>query len=91
MHGYVRPGSSQPAWLFPLIAGVVVVLSVLPLLRLAATGIAALAGGGALEVLSDRALWSATYFTLVTALLGTAISLAIGALFAFLLTLTDLP
>ncbi len=91
MHGYVRPGSSQPIWLFPLIASVVVLLSVLPLMRLAATGIAAFADGGAFAVLTDRALWSATYFTLVTAIVGTLISLAIGSLFAFLLTLTDMP
>ncbi|AOF93682.1 iron ABC transporter permease [Sinorhizobium sp. RAC02] len=91
MHGYVRPGNSQPAWLFPLIVSVVLVLSVLPLTRLAVTGIAAFAGGGAFAVLTDRTLWSATYYTLVTAFLGTAISLVIGAFFAFVLTLTDVP
>ncbi|WP_411034111.1 ABC transporter permease [Shinella sp. BYT-45] len=91
MYGYVRPGSSQPAWLFPFVAGVVAVLSVLPLARLAMVGIAALADGGAVAVFTDRALWMAAYHTLVTAVLGTAISLAIGSLFAFLLTLTDIP
>ncbi|WP_439615102.1 ABC transporter permease [Shinella sp.] len=91
MHGYVRPGNSQPAWLFSFIVSVVVVLSVLPLARLAVTGIAAFADGGAVAVLTDRALWQATYYTLVTAVLGTLISVLIGSLFAFLLTLTDIP
>jgi iron(III) transport system permease protein len=91
MHGYVRPGNSQPAWLFPFIVSVVVVLSVLPLARLAVTGIAAFADGGAVAVLTDRALWQATYYTLVTAVFGTLISVLIGSLFAFLLTLTDIP
>jgi iron(III) transport system permease protein len=54
------------------------------------TGIAALAKGGVGAVLSDPALWSATYYTLATAVLGTLISLAIGCAFAFLLTLTDI-
>lgn len=91
MHGYNRRGSSQPVWLFPFIASIVLVLSVLPLARLAVTGVAAFSGGGALDVLSDRTLWSATQYTLVTAVAGTLISLVIGALFAFLLTLTDIP
>jgi iron(III) transport system permease protein len=90
MHGYVRPGNSQPAWLFPLVVIVVLILSVLPLARLAVTGIAALANGGVIAVLSDPALWSATYYTIVTAILGTVISLAIGCAFAFLLSLTDI-
>jgi iron(III) transport system permease protein len=90
MYGYVRPGNSQPAWLFPFIILVVLVLSVLPMARLAITGVAALANGGAIAVLSDPALWSATYYTLVTAVFGTIISLIIGCAFAFLLTLTDI-
>jgi iron(III) transport system permease protein len=90
MYGYVRPGSSQPAWLFPFVAIVVLILSVLPLARLAATGIAPFANGGAIAVLTDPALWSATYYTVVTAILGTVISLVIGCVFAFVLTLTDI-
>ncbi len=90
MYGYVRPGSSQPAWLFPFVAIVVLILSVLPLARLAATGIAPFANGGAIAVLTDPALWSATYYTVVTAILGTVISLVIGCAFAFVLTLTDI-
>ncbi len=90
MQGYVRPGNSQPVWLFPFIVLVVLILSVLPLVRLAAAGIEAFAEGGAAAVLSDPALWSATYYTLVTAILGTIISLVIGCIFAFVLTLTDI-
>lgn len=90
MQGYVRPGNSQPVWLFPFIVLVVLILSVLPLMRLAAAGIEAFAEGGAAAVLSDPALWSATYYTLVTAILGTIISLVIGCIFAFVLTLTDI-
>lgn len=90
MQGYVRPGNSQPAWLFPFIILVVLVLSVLPLARLAVAGIAALSNRGAGAVLGDPALWSATYYTLVTAVFGTIISLVIGCAFAFLLTLTEI-
>ncbi|APO75296.1 ABC transporter permease protein [Rhizobium etli 8C-3] len=90
MQGYVRAGSSQPAWLFPFIILVVLILSVLPLARLAAAGIAALANGGVSAVLADPALWSATYYTIVTAMLGTVISLVIGCAFAFVLALTDI-
>ncbi|TCU10450.1 ABC transporter permease [Rhizobium sullae] len=90
MQGYVRAGSSQPAWLFPFVILIVLVLSVLPLARLAVAGIAALANGGVAAVLADPALWSATYYTIVAAVLGTAFSLVIGCAFAFLLTLTDI-
>ncbi|RXT23941.1 ABC transporter permease [Rhizobium leguminosarum] len=90
MHGYIKTGNSQPAWLFPFIVVVVLFLSVLPLARLAMVGIAAFASGGVIDVLSEASLWSATYYTIVTAILGTIISLAIGCLFAFLLTLTDI-
>ncbi|NEJ72213.1 ABC transporter permease subunit [Rhizobium phaseoli] len=90
MQGYVRTGNSQPAWLFPFIVVTVLILSVLPLARLAMVGIAAFANGGVLTVLGDPSLWSATYYTIVTAIFGTIISLVIGCLFAFLLTLTDI-
>ncbi|WP_027683842.1 ABC transporter permease [Rhizobium leguminosarum] len=90
MHGYIKTGNSQPAWLFPFVVIVVLILSVLPLARLAMVGIAAFADGGVMTVLGDASLWSATYYTVVTAILGTIISLIIGCLFAFLLTLTDI-
>ncbi len=91
MQGYVRAGSSQPVWLFPFIASVVLFLSVLPLARLAIVGISAFANGGVMVVLSDPMVWSAVYYTIVTAVLGTIISLVIGCAFAYLLTLTDIP
>ncbi len=91
MQGYIRPGNSQPVWLFPFIVCVVLFLSVLPLARLAVVGIAAFANGGITVVLSDPMVWSAVYYTIVTAVLGTVISLAIGCAFAYLLTLTDIP
>ncbi|MCW1412316.1 iron ABC transporter permease [Rhizobium sp. 1AS11] len=90
MHGYTKTGNSQPAWLFPFLVIIVLILSVLPLARLAMVGIAAFADGGVMTVLSEASLWSATYYTVVTAILGTIISLVIGCLFAFLLTLTDI-
>ncbi|MGM4910824.1 ABC transporter permease [Rhizobium sp. 768_B6_N1_8] len=91
MQGYVRPGNSQPVWLFPFIVSVVLFLSVLPLARLAVVGISAFANGGIMVVLTDPMVWSAVYYTIVTAILGTIISLAIGCAFAYLLTLTDIP
>ncbi|MBB3559154.1 iron(III) transport system permease protein [Rhizobium sp. BK512] len=91
MQGYVRAGSSQPVWLFPFIASVVLFLSVLPLARLAIVGISAFANGGVMVVLSDPMVWSAVYYTIVTAVLGTVISLVIGCAFAYLLALTDIP
>ncbi|MGO4112889.1 iron ABC transporter permease [Rhizobium ruizarguesonis] len=90
MHGYIKTGNSQPAWLFPFVVIIVLILSVLPLARLAMVGIAAFADGGVMTVLGDASLWSSTYYTVVTAILGTIISLTIGCLFAFLLTLTDI-
>lgn len=91
MQGYVRAGSSQPVWLFPFIVSVVLFLSVLPLARLAVVGISAFANGGVMVVLSDPMVWSAVYYTIVTAVIGTIISLVIGCTFAYLLTLTDIP
>lgn len=91
MQGYVRSGNSQPVWLFPFIVSVVLFLSVLPLARLAVVGISAFANGGVMVVLSDPMVWSAVYYTIVTAVLGTVISLVIGCAFAYLLTLTDIP
>ncbi|ABC91494.1 iron(III) ABC transporter, permease protein [Rhizobium etli CFN 42] len=90
MPGYVRTGNSQPPWLFPFVVITVLILSVLPLARLAMVGIAAFANGGIIDVLSAPSLWSATYYTIVTSVVGTMISLVIGCLFAFLLTLTDI-
>jgi iron(III) transport system permease protein len=90
MYGYVRRGNSQPGWLFPFVVLVALILSVLPLARLAEVGIAALLRGGAYDLVTDPALWRSTWYTVETAVLGTIISLVIGCLFAFLLTLTDI-
>lgn len=91
MYGYIRGGNSQPAWLFPFVVTVVIIFSVLPLARLAEAGIVALLRGGAYELITDPALWRSAWYTIETAVLGMAISVAIGCLFAYLLTLSDLP
>ncbi len=91
MTEYLRRGNSQPVWLFPLVVLTVLLLSALPLARLAVAGIAALARGGAYELVTDPALWQSAWYTVETAMIGTAISVAIGCLFAFLLGLTDMP
>ncbi|OJT99628.1 MAG: ABC transporter permease [Rhizobium sp. 63-7] len=83
-------GSSQPRWLLPFVILAVVLLSVLPLSRLAVAGFVALWRGDLGGLLADPALWSSVRYTLETALFGTAISVLLGAAFAFLLTLTDL-
>jgi len=91
MYSYVRRGNSQPAWLFPFVVAVVLLLSVLPLARLAFAGIEALLGGGTYELITDPSLWRSAWYTIETAVLGTIVSVVLGCLFAFLLTLTDLP
>ncbi|PWE54384.1 ABC transporter permease [Metarhizobium album] len=83
-------GSSQPRWLLPFVILAVALLSVLPLSRLAVAGFVALWRGDLGGLLADPALWSSLRYTLETALFGTAISVLLGAAFAFLLTLTDL-
>ena len=83
-------GSSQPRWLLPFVILAVALLSVLPLSRLAVAGFVALWRGDLGGLLADPALWSSVRYTLETALFGTAISVLLGAAFAFLLTLTDL-
>ena len=90
MSEYLRRGNSQPAWLFPFVVLVVLILSALPLARLAVAGIAALLRGGTYDLVTDPVLWQSTWYTVETAVIGTAVSLVIGCLFAFLLTLTDL-
>ncbi|MGA1802715.1 ABC transporter permease [Rhizobium sp. HT1-10] len=91
MNEYLRRGNSQPGWLFPFVVLAVLILSALPLARLAVTGVAALMRGGAYTLITDPSLWQSTWYTLETAVIGTVISLVIGCLFAFLLGLTDLP
>ena len=70
----------------------VCVVGVLPLARLA---VEAVAPGGrfdlsaAMEVLSARSTWIAAWHSLLTATLGTILSLVLGTLFALLVALTD--
>jgi iron(III) transport system permease protein len=78
---------------FAVLIGLVVVLSLVPIARLVVEGLApggrfdpALLGG----VLTTSQNWMAAQHTLITALLGTAISLILGAPAAILLALTDL-
>lgn len=90
MRTAVSSGNSQPRWLFPFVAIVIFVLSILPLARLAATGIASALRGSAGQLLSDPALWTATLNTLTTSFLGMIAAVLLGGSFAVLLTLFDL-
>lgn len=84
------PGSSQPRWLFPFVFAILLLLSILPLGRLAVTGLLSLASGGGDGLLGDPALWTALWHTLTTSFLGMLVSVAIGGSFALLLTLFDI-
>jgi iron(III) transport system permease protein len=83
-------GNSQPRWLFPFVLIVLFLLSVLPLGRLAATGILSLMRGGGDGLLSDPGLWAALWNTLSTSFYGMLVSVLIGGAFALLLTLFDI-
>ncbi|SMF71068.1 iron(III) transport system permease protein [Xaviernesmea oryzae] len=83
-------GNSQPRWLFPFVVTAIFCLSVLPLGRLAATGIASAMQGGARQLLSDPALWQAVYDTLTTSFFGMIAAVLLGGGFALLLTLFDI-
>jgi iron(III) transport system permease protein len=83
-------GNSQPRWLFPFVASVIFILSVLPLARLAATGVASALRGEAGRLLTDPALWQATLNTLTTSFLGMIVSVLLGGSLAILLTLFDI-
>ncbi|MCC2610318.1 ABC transporter permease [Neorhizobium petrolearium] len=83
-------GNSQPRWLFPFVVTVIFCLSVLPLGRLAVTGIVSAMQGGAHQLLSDPALWQAVYDTLTTSFFGMIAAVVLGGGFALLLTLFDI-
>ena len=85
-----NPGNSQPRWLFPFVVTVIFFLSVLPLGRLAATGLSSALEGGAAKLLSDPALWQSVYDTLATSFLGMIAAVLLGGGFALLLTLFDI-
>lgn len=82
--------NSQPRWLFPFVVTVIFLLSVLPLARLAATGIASALHGGANGVFADPAVWQAVYNTLTTSFFGMLAAVVLGGGFALLLTLFDI-
>ncbi|MDI7863655.1 iron ABC transporter permease [Rhizobiaceae bacterium n13] len=82
-------GNGQPRWLFPFVASVIFILSVLPLARLAATGVASALRGEAGTLLADPMLWEATLNTLTTSFLGMVAAVLLGGGFAILLTLFD--
>ena len=72
---------------------VVCILSVLPLARLLLEGIAPHGGistEAATRVLSDATTWTATRHSLVTALGGTMLAVAIGGVVALVVSLTDI-
>lgn len=83
-------GSSQPRWLLPFVIITLFLFSVLPLGRLALTGMLSLVRGGGDGLLSDPALWAALWNTLATSFLGMLVSVALGGVFALLLTLFDI-
>ena len=87
MSRYANQGNSQPRWLFPFVVTIIFLLSVLPLGRLAATGIASAMQGGVATLLTDPALWRSVYYTLTTSFWGMLVSIVIGGGFALLLTL----
>ncbi|OSQ35850.1 ABC transporter permease [Thalassospira mesophila] len=79
--------------LLPLLFVPVIIISVLPMIRLAVEGLF-VHGTPSLDYLRDVAqssqTWRATAHSLYTAGLGTVISLLIGGAFAFLVALTDI-
>ncbi|KQS97973.1 MULTISPECIES: ABC transporter permease [unclassified Rhizobium] len=82
-------GSSQPVWLLPLVIAFVCLLSVLPLARLLYAGLRFSFEGEATGLFAEPATWAAIRNTMVTASGGMLISVLLGAVFAFVVTLTD--
>jgi iron(III) transport system permease protein len=82
--------NSQPRWLFAFVLVTLFLLSVLPLGRLAVTGVLSLVRGGGDGLLSDPALWQALWNTLTTSFLGMLVAVLLGGGFALLLTLFDI-
>jgi iron(III) transport system permease protein len=90
MFGSAKSGNSQPRWLFPFVIVVIFLLSVLPLGRLAATGITSAFRSGASDLITDPALWQSVYYTVTTSFFGMLAAIVLGGGFALLLTLFDL-
>lgn len=82
-------GSSQPVWLLPLVVVVVCLLSGLPLARLLYAGLRFSLEGKATGLFAEPATWAAIRNTVTTSVGGMAISVLLGATFAFVVTLTD--
>ncbi|MFH1804831.1 MAG: iron ABC transporter permease [Pseudomonadota bacterium] len=91
--GFAGFGNRSSDRLLPLLIGLVVVISILPILRLGFEGIfidGVPSTHYLVSVLGNPSTWQATANSLYTAGLGTIISLLIGGVFAFLVALTDI-
>ncbi|OOG63635.1 ABC transporter permease [Sinorhizobium sp. A49] len=91
--GRVKPGASpagEPRWLVPFVLACLFLLCALPLISLVKAGFAGLASGNSIGVLTEPATYAAIRNTLLTATGGMVISVVIGALFAFAVSLTDI-
>lgn len=91
--GRVKPGGSpagEPRWLVPFVLACLFLLCALPLISLAKAGFAGLVSGNSIGVLTEPATYAAIRNTLLTATGGMVISVVIGALFAFSVSLTDI-
>ncbi|MEK1929422.1 MAG: iron ABC transporter permease [Pararhizobium sp.] len=82
-------GSSQPAWLLPVVVIAVFLLSGLPLARLLYAGLRFTLEGKATGLFAEPATLAAIRNTLTTSVGGMVISVLLGAAFAFVVTLTD--
>lgn len=89
----VKPGASpagEPRWLVPFVLACLFLLCALPLISLVKAGFAGLVSGNSIGVLTEPATYAAIRNTLLTATGGMLISVVIGALFAFSVSLTDI-
>ncbi|MBB3975253.1 iron(III) transport system permease protein [Rhizobium azooxidifex] len=82
--------NSQPGWLFPTVFLVILLLSAVPLGRLAYAGLAATFRSGLPPVLFETGTWRAFANTLSTSVLGMFVSVALGVAFALATSLTDI-
>ncbi|MCE8040437.1 MULTISPECIES: iron ABC transporter permease [unclassified Halomonas] len=84
---------SQQRWLLTLLTVTIVLLSLVPSLRLLLEALGDLAQGSEAplwRVLQAESTWRALWRSLYTSGLGMLIALALGSLFAFVITLTDI-
>lgn len=82
--------AGEPRWLAPFVLACLFLLCALPLISLVKAGFAGLVSGNSIGVLTEPATYAAIRNTLITATGGMLISVAIGALFAFAVALTDI-